>query len=131
MRNVNIRERLIIGSLALVAALLAATPWWLRYAGAEAPLASASVLSVILIVAALLATWHQLRTAAAVALAAGGWAMLSPILFGFWDQPAAFWSHMLAGAAALLLAAWEADLDTALPRSAERADAVKPGEAHS
>jgi hypothetical protein len=104
------RERLIIGSLALVATLLAVAPWWLRYAANPAPLVSATVLAAVLVVAALLAKWRRVSQAAAFALAAGAWALLSPLLFGFWDEPAAFWSHITAGVAALLLSAGEIDL---------------------
>lgn len=104
------RERLIVGSLALVAIVLALTPWWLRYADSPGPLASASVLAVVLIGAALLAANHRVRHAASLALAGGAWAMLSPIVLGFWDLPTAFWSHMIAGFAAILLSAGETDL---------------------
>jgi hypothetical protein len=109
MRKEKHRTRLIIGCLALVAAMLAAAPWWLRFDGGRAPLASATILAALLIIAAGLALRHHLRAAASLALSAGAWSMLSPILFGFWDLPAAFWSHVLAGWAAAIIAVWETD----------------------
>lgn len=107
---IQARERWIIASLALVAVMLAASPWLVGFADATAPLISATVLALILAAAAFLARSHRFSHAASVALATGGWSMLSPFLWGFWDHGAAFWSHLVAGAAAVMLSVREVEL---------------------
>lgn len=108
---IQARERWIIASLALVAVMLAASPWLFGFADAIAPLVSATVLALILAAAAFLARWHRFSHASSVALAAGAWSMLSPFLWGFWNIGAAFWSHLAAGAAAILLSVREVELE--------------------
>lgn len=121
------RERLIVGSLVLVAVVLALTPWSLRYSADPTAPISASIIAGLLALAALLAQWHRVRPAASFALAAGAWAMLSPLVFGFWDQPAAFWSHVVAGILAVLLSIGE----TQIERDAAAKLAAEPGEDES
>jgi hypothetical protein len=109
MRKSHSRERLTIGSFLLAAAMLALIPWWPAYGDDPAPFVSSSILAVVLLLAAILAHHGRVRDAASIALAAGAWALLSPILLAFWDQAVPFWSHIVAGIVALLLSAREAD----------------------
>ena len=94
----------------LLAILLALSGAWLLVApvlfpagyGPSAEL-SGTVIGVVLMLAAVGLGYGSLDFWSRFALGAGTWTLVAPILFGFHDPGASFWSHIAVGFAALLI----------------------------
>ena len=89
--------------------LMLGSPWLLGFSGNDAAAISACVIAALMMVCSLGALLDRGAFASAGALALGAWSMVAPILFGFVADAAAFAAHLVAGAAAMLIAAWSVD----------------------
>jgi hypothetical protein len=62
-----------------------------------------AVIGTVLILAAVGIAYGSLDFWSRFALGLGTWALVAPILFGFYDGGPSFWSHIAAGLTALLV----------------------------
>jgi hypothetical protein len=101
------RDFLSVGLVAL-GSLTAASPWLLGFRGEESAALSACAVAALLLAAALAALVEH-RFASVGAMTIGAWSLAAPLLFGFAATGAAFAAHVVAGTAAMLLAAISLD----------------------
>ena len=102
------KDVLALGLFALALSMLGSL-WLFGFSGNETAAISACAVAPLMMFCALAALLDRGAFASAGALALGAWSMVAPMLFGFVADPAAFAAHVLAGAAAMLIAAWSVD----------------------
>ena len=90
-------------ALALSGAWLLVAPALFETGYDSGAILSGGVIGAVLILAAVGLGYGSLDFWSRLTLGLGTWTLVSPILFGFYEGGPSFWSHVAAGATALLV----------------------------
>ena len=98
-----LNKRILAIALALSGVWLLVAPVLFAAAYDHSAELSGAVIGLVLLLTAVGLGYGSLDFWSRFALGVGTWTLVAPILFGFYDPGASFWSHMAAGFAALLI----------------------------
>jgi hypothetical protein len=85
-----------------LALLLAASPWVLGFASSLSATLSACAIAALLALTAF-ADYRLREWADEASLTVGAWSLVAPFAIGFAEPSPALWTHLAAGAAALII----------------------------